>query len=188
MASNDKTFYYYFKENMNSICPGIACPETVFGNLSATVINIGLMADWVRGNYGKKFGDMLQQVSKLAAIGAASSKEVVVGRATLVSRAALAFAELYASFYTGCCIGSTLVAGYKVGKPHYKAYFESPLNDPTALAPAFNGRFPNAQGRRYTGRYYSITGIGKFCKQHNIQMSSEIQKVFHKYPELRKCH
>lgn len=100
-----KTFYIYFKENMNEL--GLPAPASLFGSLTAAVSSIGAMSKYV-----KTFGTtatISEMVGTLAG-GSTAAGGGCVGLATALSEVALAFGGLAAAFYVGACIGSLAVA------------------------------------------------------------------------------
>lgn len=167
---DDKTFYYYFKENMEAT--GLPCPETIFGVTTTAVTNIGLLAAYVAKNHGVTIGKMLKDIPTIAAAGAAvavaDAAVSVAGVSTVVSEGSIATIELSAAFYVGACIGSLLVATVKSGSDLYtRTAGNRAINKPV---------------------FYKVHDISKFAKQYKIEMSSEVQKVLHRYPKLRQCH
>lgn len=101
----EKTFYIYFKENMNEL--GLPAPASLFGTLTAAVSSIGAMSKYV-----KTFGTSATVRQMIVALpgGAAAAGGGCVGLATALSEVALAFGGLTAAFYVGACIGSLAVA------------------------------------------------------------------------------
>jgi len=155
---DDKTFYYYFKENMNAT-PLIVCPETLFGQFSTAVGTISAMA-----NYIKTYGNSATVAEMLFTISGSSvaAGGGVVGAATVTSEAGLALVELGAAYYVGACIGSLFVAAVKCGLDSY-----------TRAADSHSA---------------SVKDISYFAKRHGIAISHEVQKTLHRYPNLRQCH
>ena len=165
LASNDKTFYIYFKDNMNAT-PFIACPETLFGQFSAAVGTISAMA-----NYVKTYGNSATVAEMLLTIGgsAAAAGSGGVGAATVTAELGVAIVELGAAYYVGACIGSLFVAAVKSSSD---LYMRAAVAHRSTDKPVFN----------------KVHDISRFAKQNNIEISSEVQKVLHRYPQLRQCH
>lgn len=86
---NPKTFYGYFKENMETL--GLPAPESLFGTLQTTVATISTIATQV-----DKFGKAVT-IGELIAAG---TKIEFLGYIAATS----------AAFYVGACIGSLAVA------------------------------------------------------------------------------
>ena len=91
---------------------------------------------------------------------------------------------LAASYYLGAFIGSAMVAAYKVRKPIAAAY-RATIRDVQYPPPTFNGRFSDAPVS-----YISITEASRFLVTNcnKTRMPYDVQIVYHKYPELLKCH
>jgi hypothetical protein len=89
MSGKDKSFYYYFKENMNAL--GLPAPESLFGNVASAAANTTAIVAAV-----EKFGSGVT-ISELVGAGTLSEGLIVVGGCT-------------AAFYVGACIGSLAVA------------------------------------------------------------------------------
>ena len=102
---SEKTFYFYFKENMNSL--GLPAPESLFGKLTTAVASIGTMASYV-----KTYGNTVTVSEMLGTLpgAAAGAGGGTAGVAAAVSEVTFAFGALAASFYVGACIGSLAVA------------------------------------------------------------------------------
>jgi len=163
MASNDKTFYFYFKENMMDT--GLPCPETLFETATAAVANIGLMADYVAKNHGVKLRKMLKDIPKIATIAAGGG---VARVAPVVAKSAVTTLEIGAAFYVGACIGSLFVATVKSGSDLYtRSAGNRSMNMPV---------------------FYKVHDVSTLSKQKNITMSSEVQKVLHRHSGLYQCH
>jgi hypothetical protein len=167
MASNDKTFYYYFKMNMKET--GLPCPETLFEKTTAAIANIGLLADYVAKNHGVKASRMFKDIPKIAqmaAVGGAAGATPVV--ASTVAKSSVFLLEIGAAFYVGACIGSLFVATAKSGADIYKkALIKKDINNLTC---------------------YGVHEISVYARQKNITMSSEVQKVLHRNPQLYQVH
>ena len=84
-----KTFYGYFKENMESL--GLPAPDTLFGTLATATATISAIVASV-----EKFGTAVT-IGELIGAGILSEK-------------LLAIATLSAAYYAGACLGSLAVA------------------------------------------------------------------------------
>lgn len=166
MASKDKTFYYYFKENMNNIIPGVGCPESMFGKLSTAVATIGAMSDYVHKNHTGTVRDVVKGVPVAVA---AAEGGTVVGWAGVISKSAVGVAELAASFYVGACIGSLFVAAM-----HSYSDF------------SVKARAANTTSKFDEHEFYSVSDISAYAKRYKIAMSHEVQKALHKNYALCK--
>jgi hypothetical protein len=100
MPSDHKSFYFYFKENMEAL--GLPAPESLFGTLTTALATIGSLAAPL-----KEFGAQatMGQLAKLAAAGSAACPA-----AAIICDKALVLAGCAASYYVGACIGSLAVA------------------------------------------------------------------------------
>jgi hypothetical protein len=101
---SEKTFYFYFKENMNAL--GLPAPESLFGTASTAVATIISLAAPIE-KYGTN-ATMGQLASMTAATGAAgatgsAAAAIIIEKATVIAGCLL-------SFYVGACIGSLAVA------------------------------------------------------------------------------
>ena len=85
----DKTFYDYFKENMEAL--GLPCPKTLFGTLTSATATTGAIVAVV-----EKFGTSVT-IGELIGAGVLSEALLVVGGVS-------------AAFYAGACVGSLAVA------------------------------------------------------------------------------
>jgi hypothetical protein len=97
----NKTFYDYFKENMDRL--GAPCPENTFGTLTLAIATIKTLLTEIE-KYGPKV--------TIAEIAVAGSGLEILGYLGAVG----------AAWYIGCCIGSLAVAtgrstsgGYSLG-------------------------------------------------------------------------
>lgn len=167
MASNDKTFYFYFKRNMEET--GLPCPETLFEKTTTAIANIGLLADYVAKNYGVKASKMFKDIPKIAQAAAASGAAGVTPVvASTVSRSTVFLLEIGAAYYVGACIGSLFVATAKSGTDIYKkALIDKKINNLTC---------------------YGVHELSTYARQKNIKISSEVQKVLHRNPQLYQAH
>lgn len=84
-----KTFYGYFKENMEGL--GLPAPDTLFGTLATATATISAIVVGI-----EKFGTAVT-IGELIGAG-------------ILSEQLLAIAALSAAFYVGACIGSLAVA------------------------------------------------------------------------------
>jgi hypothetical protein len=117
-------------------------------------------------------------ISSLAASGGAFNAASAVVKITGILGASAA------AYYLGACIGSTMVAAYKIREP-FSAYYSASLGKVQYPPPILNGRFPNAPRNNI-----SITEASNFLRFNcnNTRMPYEVQMQFHKHPELLKCH
>ena len=88
--SENKTFYAYFKENMEGL--GLPAPESLFSTVAAAVGTISAMVAVL-----EKYGENVT-VAELVGTGSAASEYLLVVGACS------------AAFYVGACIGSLAVA------------------------------------------------------------------------------
>ncbi len=108
MATEGKTFYGYFKANMEAM--GLPAPSSLFDSASKATTTIKALADLVT-----KFGTRVT-VGELIGAGTALEGLSVAG-------------GMLASFYVGACIGSFIVAlnkytSDKLGVAHFFAFAE----------------------------------------------------------------
>lgn len=89
MPSENKSFYFFFKENMKSL--GLPAPETLFGNLTTATSNITAIVV-----VAEKYGAGIT-IAELVGAGLLSEKLIIIGTCG-------------AAFYVGACIGSLSVA------------------------------------------------------------------------------
>lgn len=89
MSSDSKSFYTYFKENMQSL--GLPAPESLFNNVATATATTAAIAAAVE-NFGANV-----TIGELIGAGTLSEGLLVVGACT-------------AAFYVGACIGSLAVA------------------------------------------------------------------------------
>jgi len=97
MASNDKTFYSYFKENMEAI--GLQAPESLFGSVTTAIASTTAIVA-VTETVGAKV-----TISELIGAGTLFEGLIVVGACT-------------AAFYAGACLGSLAVASVRSYSDH----------------------------------------------------------------------
>jgi hypothetical protein len=164
MASNDKTFYFYFKENMNAT-PFIVCPETLFGQFSTAVVSITAMASYV-----KTYGSSATVRQMIGTVGGASvfAGGGAIGAAEVIAEIGVVVVELSAAYYVGACIGSLFVAAAKSGADLYaRAAINSTMNKLVL---------------------YTVHDVSNFAQRHKIEMAYEVQKILHKSPQLYQCH
>ncbi len=100
MTADNKSFYFYFKENMEAL--GLPAPESLFETVSSATAAITALAAALK-NYGPQ-ATMGQLAKATVATGAASPAAAVICDKGAV------FAGCLASFYVGACIGSLAVA------------------------------------------------------------------------------
>jgi hypothetical protein len=102
---SEKSFYAYFKKNMEEM--GLPAPETLFGKLTTAATTIAAMA-----NYVKIYGDKATVAEMVGTISgaAAGAGGGTVGVATVFSEVVVFTGSLLAAYYVGACIGSLAVA------------------------------------------------------------------------------
>ncbi|MBP6574014.1 MAG: hypothetical protein KA230_06180 [Flavobacteriales bacterium] len=139
MATDGKTFYGYFKANMESM--GLTAPNSLFGTMEQARRTIAEIAGLI-----KTFGTRVT-VGELIGAGTALEALGVLGAVS-------------ASYYVGACIGSCIVALNKVtsdklGVAHFFAFAEQQkMNvDPDVLTQIY---FEYSRGR---GRMAEGTAI-----------------------------
>ncbi len=167
MSEDSKSFYFYFKENMESM--GLPAPESLFGTVSIAAATITALAAPLK-DYGPHA--TIGQLSKLVPLAAAASPvaAIIIDKATVL-------AGCIASFYVGACIGSLAIAEAKSGgtwvtRP-IRAYITLQMD---ALRPY-----------RSAARIISNTSISDIfdcAKKHGIPIPSWLQKTLIAYPEL----
>lgn len=179
MEHPEKDFLAYYRENMQKT-PGITLlgevPKTLWGNIGKAAASLsGMCAYIVAAGEGATVKAMLASIP--ATSGAYGVASTVVKLAGIVGASA-------AAYYLGACVGSAMVASYKVRAPFSRAYgagFGAVHYPP----PVLNGRFPNA-----SRNYITITEASDFLRLNcnNTRMPFDVQMMFHKFPELLKCH
>jgi hypothetical protein len=179
MGQPDGDFLAYYRENMQKT-PGITLlnevPETLWGSIGKAAASLsGMCAYIVAAGEGATVKAMIASIP--ASSGSFGAASAVVKIAGIVGASA-------AAYYLGACIGSAMVASYKVRAPFsrtYSARFGAVQYPP----PVLNGRFPNS-----SRNYITITEASNFLRLNcsNNRMPFEVQMMFHKFPELLKCH
>lgn len=179
MGQAEKDFLKYYSENMEQT-PGIRLigeiPKSLWGNVVAATVSLSGMCTYVvTAGEGATVKAMLSSLSLTGgAYGAASSVVTLVGT----------IGGCVAAYYLGACIGSTMVAAYKIRHPFSQSY-SACLGKIIYPPRTYNGRFPDTRSNHIT-----ITEASNFLRINcsNTRMPYEVQKVYHKYPELLKCH
>ncbi len=100
MPSDSKSFYFYFKENMDAL--GLPAPESLFGTLTVAVGTIAALTAPL-----KEYGS---QVTMADVIKLTAATGVAAPAATIIYDKALVAAGCLFSYYVGACIGSLSVA------------------------------------------------------------------------------
>jgi hypothetical protein len=179
MGQPERDFLNYYRENMQKT-PGITLlgevPKTLWGNIGKAAASLsGMCAYIVAAGEGATVTAMIASIP--ASSGAYGAASTVVKIAGIVGASA-------AAYYLGACIGSTMVASYKVRAPYSRAY-GARLGAVKYPPPVLNGRFPNAPRN-----YITITEASDFLRFNcsKTRMPFEVQMMFHKFPQLLKCH
>jgi len=167
MPSDNKSFYFYFEENMEAL--GLPCPESLFGSASAAVGAICTVAASI-----KELGAHATMGQVAALIEATEAASPV---AAIIYKAGEVFLGCLASFYLGACIGSLAVAEAKSGGTcltlPIRAYIKLQIE---ALRPY-----------RHAAKILSnisISDIFECAKRHGIPIPSWLQKTLIAYPEI----
>lgn len=179
MGQAEKDFLAFYRKNMEKT-PGIKLlgevPKTLWGNIVVATTSLsGMCAYIVAAGEGATVEAMISSLA--ASSGAFNAASAVVKVTGILGASA-------AAYYLGACIGSTMVAAYKIREPFSTSYSAS-LGKVQYPPPIQNGRFPNAPRN-----YISITEASNFLRFNcnNTRMPYEVQMEFHKHPELLKCH
>lgn len=189
MGQTEQAFVYYFKENMKHtpLIPSKAIPETIFGSFSAATGSITTMAGYI-AKHGKaaRVEDMILTIPMVAryVAGAGGLAATLSAGAPFYLELAVTVGGLAAAYYLGAFIGSTMVAAFKVREPISKA-FSATIGNVQYPPPTYNARFPNSPKN-----YISISEAATFLRAgcNKTRMPHDVQIVYHKFPELLRCH
>jgi hypothetical protein len=116
MADGNKSFYQYFKENMNAL-GGLPAPEDFFGTKETAIATIAGIAKYIE-KYGTRVTvhELWEIGPKWTAVMAGGATAVSVSKAVLEGIVVLG--GLSAAAYLGACIGSLAVATGEVLANH----------------------------------------------------------------------